>query len=176
MPRKAHRDLCSTAEFARLRGISRQRALALLAAGRVPGAQWIGGRWAIPRGAQIAAPARARRRRAGLARLTPLENALLAEFSARVRLLAGRRFRRIVVFGSRVRGGSGPDSDLDAAVFLSGREERALRSRIYALGAEAAAAVEGGQTALLQPSVIFEASARTAFVQVVDREGVPWTS
>jgi len=175
MPRQAHRELCSTAEFARLRGISRQRALALLAAGRIPGAQWIGGRWAIPRGARIAGPAGVRRR-AELARLTPLENSLLAEFSARVRVLAGNRLQRIVVFGSRVRSDSGPDSDLDVAVFLSGREDRGLRARIYAAAAESAAALDGGATALLQPSVIFEASARTAFVQVVDREGVPWTS
>lgn len=174
MARAAHRDLCSTAEFARVHDISRQRALALLSAGRVPGAQWIGGRWAIPRGARIAAPARGQR--TDLARLTPLENALLAEFAARVRVLAGHRLRQILVFGSRIRGGSGPDSDLDVAVFVSGAEDRVLRARIYAVAAQAAAALDGGEAAPLQPSVIFEGSPRTGFVHVVEHEGIPWTS
>jgi predicted nucleotidyltransferase len=174
MPRQVHPELCSTAEFARLRGISRQRALALLDAGRVPGAQWIGGRWAIPRGARIVGPARGGRTE--LSRLTPLENALLAEFSARVRALAGRRLQRVVVFGSRIRGGSGPDSDLDVAVFLSGTEDRALRARVYAAAAEAASALDGRDGPLLQPSVIFEDSARTGFVDAVEQEGIVWTS
>jgi predicted nucleotidyltransferase len=176
MTRAAHSDLCSTREFARLQGISRQRALALLDAGRVPGARWIGGRWAIPRSARIAGPAGAQRTGAGLARLTPLENALLSDFSARVRALAGARLKRIAVFGSRLRGGSGRDSDLDVAVFLAGAEDRALRARIYAVAAEAASALDSGDPALLQPSVIFAGSPRTGFVEVVEREAETWTS
>ena len=173
MPRPLHSRLCSTREFARARGVSRQRVLALLDAGRIPGAQWIGARWAIPRDARIAAPAR--RLSPGLPQLTPLENALLADFAGRVRALAGGRFERIAVFGSRARGGSDADSDLDAAVFLSGREDRALRAAIYAAAAEACSALEGGEPALLQPSVIFAGSARTRFVELVEREGRPWT-
>ena len=166
--------LCSTREFAQLRGISRQRVLALLDAGRIVGAQWIGTRWAIPRAARVAPPARAAL--AGLAQLTPLENALVAEFAARVRALAAARFARIAVFGSRVRGGSRADSDLDVAVFVTGREDRVLRRAIYAAAAEAAAALEGAEPALLQPAVIFAGSARTRFVDIVEREGRPWTS
>jgi predicted nucleotidyltransferase len=166
--------LCSTREFAQLRGISRQRVLALLDAGRIAGAQWIGTRWAIPRAARVAPPARAAF--PGLAQLTPLENALVAEFAARVRALAAARFARIAVFGSRVRGGSRADSDLDVAVFVAGREDRALRRAIYAAAAEAAAALEGAEPALLQPAVIFDGSARTRFVEIVEREGRPWTS
>ena len=172
--------LCSTREFARARGVSRQRVLALLGAGRIAGAQWIGARWAIPRDARVAPPS-ARvappdaRVAPGLAQLTPLENALLADFAGRVRALAGERFERIAVFGSRARGGSSADSDLDAAVFLSGGEDRALRAAIYAAAAEACSALEGGEPALLQPSVIFAGSARTRFVELVEREGRPWT-
>ena len=166
--------LCSTRGFAQLRGISRQRVLALLDAGRVPGAQWIGARWAIPRTARIVPPVHAQA--SGLAQLTPLENALVADFAGRVRTVAGPRLARISVFGSRARGDSGADSDLDVAVFLSGNEERALRDRIYAAAAQAASALEGGDPALLQPSVIFAGSARTRFVEIVEREGRPWTS
>lgn len=176
MSKPADSRLCSTREFARLRGISRQRVLALLNAGRIPGAHWIGARWAIPRAARIADPARARTAAAGLAQLTPLENALLADFGGRVRALAGARLERIAVFGSRIRGGSRSDSDLDVAVFLAGGEDRILRASIYAAAAEAAAALEGGDPALLQPSVIFASSARTRFVEIVEREGQSWTS
>ena len=176
MSKPADSPLCSTREFARLRGISRQRVLALLDAGRIPGAHWIGTRWAIPRAARIAAPARARTAMTGLAQLTPLENVLLADFAARVRELAGARLARIAVFGSRVRGGSRGDSDLDVAVFLAGDEDRDLRAAIYAAAAESAAALQGGDPALLQPSVIFANSARTPFVEIVEREGRSWTS
>lgn len=176
MPKPAEPRLCSTREYARLRGISRQRVLALLDAGRIAGARWIGARWAIPRAARVAPPARGRRAAPGLAQLTPLENALLAEFSERVRALAGARLERIVVFGSRARGGSRADSDLDVAVFLAGNEDRILRDAIYAAAAQAAAALEGGDLALLQPSAIFAGSPRTGFVDSVEREGRPWTS
>ena len=176
MTRPALSRLCSTSEFAQLRGISRQRVLALLDTGRIAGAQWIGTRWAIPRAARIAPPARARAAAPGLAQLTPLENALVAEFSVRVRALAAARLERIAVFGSRIQGGSRADSDLDVAVFVTGGEDRALRAAIYAAAAEAAAALEGAEPALLQPSVIFAGSARTRFVETVEREGRPWTS
>lgn len=176
MRKPAEPGLCSTREFARLRGVSRQRVLALLDAGRIPGARWIGARWAIPRAARIAAPARARPAAPGLAQLTPLENALLAEFWERVRALAGARLERIAVFGSRARGGSRADSDLDVAVFIAGQEDRALRAAIYAAASEAAAALEGGDLALLQPSVIFAGSPRTGFVAALEREARPWTS
>jgi predicted nucleotidyltransferase len=168
--------LCSTREYARLRGISRQRVLALLDARRIPGAQWIGARWAIPRAARIAPPAAAGAANAGLTQLTPLENALVADFAARVRAAAGARLARISVFGSRARGDSRAGSDLDVAVFLHGSEDRALRERIYDAAAQAASALESGDPALLQPAVIFAASARTRFVEVVEREGRPWTS
>lgn len=176
MPKPVEPRLCSTREYARLRGISRQRVLALLDAGRIAGARWIGARWAIPRAARVAAPARARAAPSGLAQLTPLENALLAEFSERVRSLAGTRLGRIVVFGSRARGGSRADSDLDVAVFVAGNEDRTLRAGIYAAATQVGAALEGGEPALLQPSVIFAGSPRTRFVDIVEREGRPWTN
>lgn len=174
MARPASARLCSTREFAQLRGISRQRVLALLDAGRIAGAQWIGTRWAIPRAARVAPPARAAV--SGLDQLTPLENALLVDFAGRVRALAAARLARISVFGSRARGGSRADSDLDVAVFLSGREDRVLRAAIYGAASEAAAALEGAEPALLQPAVIFSGSARTRFVEAVEREGRTWTS
>ena len=150
--------------------------LALLEAGRIAGARWIGRRWAIPRTARVAPPARTGAAAAGLAELTPLENRLLAEFAARVRALTGTRLERIAVFGSRIRGGSRADSDLDVAVFLAGSENRALRAAIYATAAEAATMLGAEDLALLQASVIFAGSARTRFVEAVERGGRSWTS
>jgi predicted nucleotidyltransferase len=165
--------LCSTREFARLRGVSRQRVLALLDAGRIEGARWIGARWAIPRGARVAPPRRRAAAAAALPQLTPLETALLAEFAARLRPLAGRRLERIAVFGSRARARSRADSDLDVAVLLSGAEDRRLRARIYRAAGEAGAALDGA--ALLQPAVIFRGSPRTRLADIVEREGLAWT-
>ena len=87
-----------------------------------------------------------------------------------------RRLERVLVFGSRARGGSRADSDLDVAVFVAGNEDRTLRAGLYAAAAEAATALEGAALALLQPSVIFAGSPRTSFVDIVEREGLPWTS
>ena len=176
MPKPGELRLCSTREYASLHRISRQRVLALLDSGRIAGARWIGARWAIPRAARIAPPARARATPPGLAQLTPLENALLAEFCERTRTLAGSRLERVVVFGSRARGASRADSDLDVAVFLAGNEDRTLRAGVYAAAAGAAASIEGGDMALLQPSVIFARSPRTNFVEMVEREGRAWTN
>jgi predicted nucleotidyltransferase len=175
MPKSVDVQLCSTREFARLRGISRQRVLALLAEGRIAGARWIGRRWAIPRSASVEPPGRTGPAE-GLPQLTPLENRLLAEFAARVRALAGTRLGRIAVFGSRIHGRSRPDSDLDVAVFLAGREDRALRAAIYAAAADAGAALGNEDPALLQPSVIFGDGVRTRFVETVEREGRQWRS
>ncbi|MCX7962414.1 MAG: nucleotidyltransferase domain-containing protein [Burkholderiales bacterium] len=170
MPARAPAGLLSTREFAERRGVSRQRVLALLAAGRVAGAARIGGRWAIPVGARIVPPGR--RRRTVLAPLTPLENALLREFAERVRAHAGARLERIVVFGSRARGGSHSGSDLDVAVFLGGAEDRRLRRAIYRAAAEASAALEVGAMAWLEPAVIFAASPRSGLAASVEREGL----
>ena len=176
MAEPSESSFVSTREFARLRGISRQRVLALLAAGRVAGARRIGAHWAIPRAARVAAPAGSHPAPQALGQLTPLENALLAEFGERVRALAGDRLERIVVFGSLARGASRANSDLDVAVFVAGAEDRALRAATYAAAAEAAGVLEGGDIGPLQPAVIFSESPRTGFVDAVEREGRLWTS
>ncbi|HLE67750.1 MAG TPA: hypothetical protein VI730_11425, partial [Burkholderiales bacterium] len=64
MAKPAEPRLCSTREYARLRGISRQRVLALLDAGRIAGARWIGARFsqAITRAAKRSGRSRGRLR------------------------------------------------------------------------------------------------------------------
>jgi predicted nucleotidyltransferase len=48
----------------------------------------------------------------------------LARFHAAVAELYGARLRHLVLFGSRVRGSAGPESDYDVAVFLDGLGDR----------------------------------------------------
>jgi predicted nucleotidyltransferase len=69
-------------------------------------------------------------------RLSPSEEALLREFVARLLAAApAGAIRAVRVFGSRARGESGPDSDLDVAVEL---REGADRASLHRLAADAA--------------------------------------
>jgi predicted nucleotidyltransferase len=101
-------ELLASEAFARARGVSPQRIRQLLAAGKIPGALRIGGRWAIPADAPIRrAPAgRPPRSRAGVLRRAAraCESALAA---------AGVRAR---VVGSLAYGGVRPGSDLDLLI------------------------------------------------------------
>jgi predicted nucleotidyltransferase len=100
--------LLSSAEFARSRRISGQRVRQLLAAGKLPGAVRIGGRWAIPADAAVRREPAGRppRTRRGL-----LKRAARACESA----LAAAGVRALVV-GSLAYGGVHPGSDLDLLV------------------------------------------------------------
>jgi predicted nucleotidyltransferase len=100
--------LLSTAQFARARKLSEQRVRQLLAGGKIPGAQRIGGRWAIPADAAVVrAPAgRPPHRRPSI-----LKRAARACDSA----LARAGVQALVV-GSLAYGDSRPESDLDLLI------------------------------------------------------------
>ena len=71
-----------------------------------------------------------------IGRLSPSEEALLREFLARLLAAAPTgAIQAVRVFGSRARGESGPDSDLDVAVEL---REDADRATLHRLAADAA--------------------------------------
>jgi predicted nucleotidyltransferase len=101
-------ELLASEAFARARGVSPQRVRQLLAAGRIPGALRVGGRWVIPADAPIlrAAPGRPPRSRAGI-----LRRAARASVAA----LAAEGVRTRVV-GSLAYGDVRPESDLDLLV------------------------------------------------------------
>jgi predicted nucleotidyltransferase len=71
--------------------------------------------------------------------LTPLELRITAWVAERVAAHPGAR--RVWVFGSRARGASGPDSDLDIAIEFDVAESVQLRAWLEALRAEAEAPV-----------------------------------
>ena len=57
---------------------------------------------------------------ANLATVDPV----IARFRAALDVAFGDRIERVVLFGSRARGDSGPDSDYDVAVFLGDMDDR----------------------------------------------------
>ena len=117
----------SSVEFARARGLSEQRVRQLLAAGKIPGAQRIGARWAIPADAAIRRTAAGRPPRARSSVLRQAARACEAELAK-----AGVR---VLVVGSVAYGGVRPDSDLDLLVVsYEGRKW----SEVSSLAAEAA--------------------------------------
>lgn len=101
-------ELLASEAFARARGVSPQRVRQLLAAGRIPGALRVGGRWVIPADAPIrrAPGGRPPRTRSGVLRRAAraCEAALKS---------AGVRAR---VVGSLAYGDVRPESDLDLLV------------------------------------------------------------
>ncbi len=67
----------------------------------------------------------------------PPEDPILQRFRAAVTEIYGDRLERVVLFGSRARGDSGPDSDYDIAVFLRDMPDRiAEMYRLADLGTE----------------------------------------
>jgi hypothetical protein len=83
------------------------------------------------------------------------------------------RVESLRLFGSRARGDSGPDSDLDLAVHVRGRRAPALERRIVAAFAEVewGAPLEGALR--LSPLVRFGAGPRAAIDARIEAEGVP---
>lgn len=87
--------------------------------------------------------------------LTPAERDVIRRFVAALRRLPVRP-SRVAIFGSRARGGSRIDSDVDVAVFMS-RIDARLQGRVLAAAARAQApyAVEGAAI-VLRPVVLLE--------------------
>ncbi len=103
--------------------------------------------------------------------LTDLERPLLAALVARL-APASAFIRAIVLFGSRARGRSTPESDLDVAVRVAGRRDRKLEDRIVAIAAEEQWRSPFEGVLRLSPLVIFEGEPATSLGRTLDREGI----
>jgi predicted nucleotidyltransferase len=55
---------------------------------------------------------------------TPIHDPVLARFRAALDAMYGKQIERVVLFGSRARGDTLPDSDYDVAVFLRNMSDR----------------------------------------------------
>jgi predicted nucleotidyltransferase len=107
--------------------------------------------------------------------LTDLERRLLAALVARLSA-ASMRVRAIVLFGSRARGRSTPESDVDVAVLVAGSRDRKLEDRIVSIAADAQWRPPFDGTLRLSPLVIFTGEPAGPLRRTLDREGIAlWT-
>lgn len=104
--------------------------------------------------------------------LSGAERIALQALAVRLAVLDSR-IESLRLFGSRARGDSGPDSDLDLAVRVRGRRDAMLERRIVAAFAEVewGAPLEGAMR--LSPLVRFEAEPGAAIDAAIEREGFP---
>jgi predicted nucleotidyltransferase len=107
--------------------------------------------------------------------LTDLERRLLAAFVARL-AAASACISGIVLFGSRARAHSTPESDIDVAVLVGGSRDRTLEDRVIELAAELQWQPPFEGLLRLSPLVVFAAERAGALRRTLDREGIAlWT-
>jgi predicted nucleotidyltransferase len=106
------------------------------------------------------------------AHFTPGERHLLATFVERTLATLGTAgIERILVFGSRARGGGHADSDLDLAVFASATAAAATLGQLADLAAEAQAGFD--DLPHLRPLLLRAGEpANPALLRAITREGI----
>jgi predicted nucleotidyltransferase len=107
-------------------------------------------------------------------RYSPLERALLARV---VREVADLPAQMVAVFGSRARGHSGVDSDLDVAVRLDMRRSRPVEQRLETLAEDLSVADAASRHRVrVQIVPLFDDDAQGFLAQTIERELDPiWT-
>jgi predicted nucleotidyltransferase len=106
--------------------------------------------------------------------VTDQDRAALAEFGRRVRAALGSNLVDLRLFGSKARGDAGPDSDIDVAVIVETPDD-GVEDRVIDIAFDIDLAFD----VYLSPRVIPRSVLHdpvwqlTAFVQAVQREGVP---
>jgi len=106
-------------------------------------------------------------------RLTPREKRAVAAFVRDIKKALGEDLIRVTLFGSKVRGDCGPESDVDLLVLLRVKDYKA-EDKIFSILVD----VELATGAFLSPIVYFrrryERSKRlgSPFIKTVEREGV----
>ncbi len=103
--------------------------------------------------------------------LTDHERRLLAALVARL-AAESARVGGIVLFGSRARALSTPESDIDVAVLVAGKRNRRLEDRVVALAAELQWQPPFDGLLRLSPLVVFAGEPAGPVRRTLDREGI----
>lgn len=107
--------------------------------------------------------------------LTELERRLLTTFVARL-AAESARIGGIVLFGSRARARSTPESDIDVAVLVAGNRDRRIEDRVVGLAAELQWQPPFEGLPRLSPLVVFAGEPAGPLRRTLDREGIAlWT-
>lgn len=107
--------------------------------------------------------------------LTDFERRLLAALVARL-ASESARIRAVVLFGSRARGRSTVESDVDVAVLVAGKRDRRLEDRVVSIAAELQWQPPFEGVLRLSPLVVFAAERVGPLRRTLDREGIAlWT-
>jgi predicted nucleotidyltransferase len=107
--------------------------------------------------------------------LTPREQQVLEAFLSRTRRLSeATRIAAVVLFGSRARGDSHQDSDLDVAVFCDGSRDRPLERQILDAAIEVMDELDALEIKLRPVALFAGQSAHTTRLRhSIQREGIP---
>jgi len=115
---------------------------------------------------------------AGLAfpdHLTDLERRLLTALVTRLSA-ASARISAIVLFGSRARARSTPESDVDVAVLVAGNRDTKLEDRVVSIAAETQWQPPFDGMLRLSPLIVFAGERVSPLRRTLDREGIAlWT-
>jgi predicted nucleotidyltransferase len=107
--------------------------------------------------------------------LTDHERRLLAAFVGRL-AAESPRIGGVVLFGSRARARSTPESDIDLAVLVAGHRDRGLEDRVVELAAELQWQSPFDGLLRLSPLMVFAAEPAGALRRTIAREGIEvWT-
>jgi predicted nucleotidyltransferase len=103
--------------------------------------------------------------------LTDHERRLLAALVARL-AAESARIGGVVLFGSRARARSTPESDIDVAVLVAGKRDRRLEDRVVARAAEVQWQPPFDGLLRLSPLVVFAGEPAGSLRRTLDREGI----
>lgn len=107
--------------------------------------------------------------------LTPGEQDVLRRFCAGLARIGGKA-RKVAVFGSRARGNSHANSDLDVAVFLDGEKSAATEQALASLSLQAQSPyLDGIYGIYLKPVALFRGESRSFLESIKPEMEVIWT-
>lgn len=106
--------------------------------------------------------------------LTPREKKAVAAFVREIRKELGDKLVAVTLFGSKVRGGSGPESDIDLLIVLRGKDPKA-EDKVFHVLVDVKLATDAYLAPIVYTRREYERVKRLGsfFIEAVEEEGVP---